>query len=236
MLEEAFATINTSYESQEYALKILPLLLISLLFVPPLYADQALVLTEIEQIQEKVWYLQRDVAAQKAGLDKHQKELASFVKASEKLQLGVKEQLAVNSQLVSNQQNRLQEMEVSLQQLNEAVNALVSEFNQQKTAQLQQAEKSGSQEGLLQALREDVAANRKEAEQALAETSKQVAETRAQLQALQTDKSQSFDQLALYLGGAALALAVLLTVGFAFLNSKSNRRFRERENLPKHEL
>ncbi len=217
-------------------MKILLFLLMSLSFAPTLYADQALVLTEIEQIQEKVWYLQRDIAAQKAGLDKHQQELDSFVKASEKLQLGVREQLAVNSQIVSSQQNRLQELEESLQNLNEAINALDSEFNLQKTAQLEQAEKSGSQEGLLQALREDIAANRKEAEQALAETNTQLAETRAQLQALQTDKRQSFDQLALYLGGAALALAVLLTVGFAFLNSKSNRRLRERENLPKHEL
>ena len=46
-------------------MKTLLSLFVALLCAAPLYADQALVLTEIEQIQEKIWYLQRDLATQK---------------------------------------------------------------------------------------------------------------------------------------------------------------------------
>ena len=42
-------------------MKALQLFFLLLLFAAPLYAEQALVLSEIERIQEKIWYLQKDL-------------------------------------------------------------------------------------------------------------------------------------------------------------------------------
>ncbi len=56
-------------------MKALQICILLLLFAAPLYAEQALVLTEIERIQEKIWYLQKDLVEQKTSLKEQQKQL-----------------------------------------------------------------------------------------------------------------------------------------------------------------
>jgi septal ring factor EnvC (AmiA/AmiB activator) len=211
-------------------------LLSTLLLVSPIYAEQALILTELEQVQEKIWYLQRDVAAQKTSIEKQLEEIKQKTLETNLQQVGTEQRLDALADLLNSQHDRSKQIETNLQSLKEAVTALVNEFNQQNTAQLQQAQKSGTQEGLLQALREEVASNQKDTAATLAETRQQLAETRAQLAALQQQEGNNFDRMGLYLGGAALALAILLAVGFAFLNSMANRSSRGRTNRTTHEL
>lgn len=211
-------------------------LLSILLLVSPIYAEQALVLTELEQVQEKIWYLQRNVAAQKTSIEKQLEEIKQKTLETNLQQVGTEQRLDALADLLNSQHDRSKQIETNLQSLKEAVTALVNEFNQQNTAQLQQAQKSGTQEGLLQALREEVASNQKDTAATLADTRQQLAETRAQLAALQQQEGNNFDRMGLYLGGAALALAILLAVGFAFLNSKANRSSQGRTNRTTHEL
>jgi chromosome segregation ATPase len=202
----------------------------------PLYADQALVLTEIEQIQEKIWYLQRDLAAQKSAIEKQQEQYTRHSAGTNKRQLDVETQLTAVTQEVARQQEKLQGIEDSLQSLKETVTALDGEVNQQNRAQLQQAEKSGTQEGLLRTMREELAANRRLTEQALAETQKQLAETRTELAALKTNASGQFNQLILWGGGIALGLSILLTIILAFRSGGSRKSADKREFPTKHEL
>ncbi len=220
----------------EAVLKPFLTLLVVLFFAAPAFADQALILTEIEQVQEKIWYLQRDVAAQKAALEKHQQKISSVVAKTNENQQATAQRLDALAELINSQHERTKQIEDRIKSLKEAVAALVNEFNQQNAAQLQQAEKTSTQEGLLQALREELAASREKNEKVLQEVEQKLAETRVQLATMQEQKGGSFDQLGLYLGGAALAMAVLLTIAFAFLNSKSNRGDRERKDNHSHEL
>ena len=217
-------------------MKTLLSLLVALLFTAPLHADQALVLTEIEQIQEKIWYLQRDLAAQKSAIEKQRKEFSRFAADTEKQQRDLETHSAAMAQALASQQESLQGLDATVQSLKEAVTALVNEFDQQNSAQLQQAEKSGAQEGLLRAMREEFASNRKQTEQALAETQKQLAETRAELAALQTNQDDPFNQLILWGGGIALGLSILLTIVLAFRSGRSRQTVDKREFPTKHEL
>ena len=221
---------------REIYLKTLLSLLVFMICAIPLYADQALVLTEIEQIQEKIWYLQRDLAAQKSAIEKQQEQFTSRTAGTDKRQLDVDTKLTAVTQEVARQQEKLKGLEDHLQSLQEAVTALVGEFNQQNRAQLQQAEKSGTQEGLLRAMREELASSRRLTEQALAETQKQLAETRTELAALKTNASGQFNQLILWGGGIALGLSILLTLVLAFRSGRSRQTVDKREFPTKHEL
>jgi chromosome segregation ATPase len=217
-------------------LKILLTLLFILIYAAPLFAQQALVLTEIEQIQEKIWYLQRDLAAQKSAIEKQQQEVTRLATETDKKQNDLETHSATMAQTLAIQQESLQGIDSTVQSLKEAVTALVNEFNQQNRAQLQQAEKSGTQEGLLRAMREEFAASRKQTEQALAETQQQLAETRSELAALKTSQGDPFNRLILWGGGIALALAVLLTIVLAFRSGRSRQTVDKREFPTEHEL
>ena len=217
-------------------MKTLLALLAALFFSTPLYADQALVLTEIEQIQEKIWYLQRDLAAQKSAIEKQQQESTRLAADTGKTQRDLESRLAAMAQTTASQQEALQEIDNAVQSLRDAVSSLANEFEQQTRTQLQQAEKSGSQEGLLRAMREEFAASRKQTDLALAETQKQLAETREELASLKTNQGESFNQLVLWGGGAALALAILLTIVLATRGGRSRPQVEERKSPTKHEL
>jgi chromosome segregation ATPase len=217
-------------------LKTLLSLLVALLFAAPLSAEQALILTEIEQIQEKIWYLQRDLAAQKSTIEKQQQAFSRLAAKTDKQQRALETHSATTVETLASQQESLQRLDATVQSLKESVTTLVNEFNQQNSAQRQQAEKAGAQEGLIRAMREEFAANRKQTEQALAETQKQLAETRAELAALQTDESGQFNQLILWGGGIALGLSILLTIVLAFRSGGSRKTVDKREFPTKHEL
>ena len=217
-------------------MKVLSFFLIALLASVPADAEQALVLTEIEQMQEKIWYLQRDVAAQKTILEQHQKQLKDAGTTARETHDAVDHKLDEMADMLKVQVEKNLQMEKNIQSLEENIAALLNEFNQQNAAQLQQAEKSGTQEGLLQVLRDEVAANRARTEMAIADTEKKLTEVRTQLAAMQEKKEGRLDKVGLYLGGSALLLAILLTVAFAIFNSKSNSSLRKRNGHSEHEL
>ena len=151
------------------------------------------------------------------------------------------------AETLARQQKSLQGIDATVQSLQESVTALARELDQQTRTQMQQAQKSGTQEGLLQGMREEFAASQKQTDLALAELQKQtdlalaelqkqLAESRAELAALKTNQGESYDRLILYGGGAALALMVLLTIVLA-VRSGSSRRHAEKRKLPtRHEL
>ena len=225
-------------------MKTLLSLFVALLCAAPLYADQALVLTEIEQIQEKIWYLQRDLATQKALIEKQPEQFNRLLAGTEKKQRDLESHLAAATKTLGSQQEALRGIESAMQSLKETVQAMVNEFNQQNQARLQQqAEKSDSQEGVLRTLREELNSSRKQTEQALTETrqqltetQEQLAETRSELAALKTNEGGRFDQLILWGGGISLALAVLLTITLAFRSGKSRQYVDKSGFPPKHEL
>lgn len=215
--------------------KLLPLLVI-LFIASPLYADQALVLTEIEQIQEKIWYLQRDLAEQKSAIAKQQEQFTRISAGTEQKQRELEKQLTATAATLAGQQESLQEFAETVQKLQETVSTLADEFNRQKLSQKQQVEQSGTQQGQLRDLREDFASSRKQTEQALAEMQQQLAETRSELAALKTDQGGRLNQLVLWGGGSALALAILLTIVLAFRSGRSRQYTEKREYPTKHEL
>jgi chromosome segregation ATPase len=224
------------HNARRLSVKTLSLLFLSFFVSLSAHAEQALVLTEIEQLQEKVWYLQRDLSTQKTALEQYQQEIKGIVTSDKESQQTLEKKLATLTELVNSQQNRTSQTESNLKGLDEALTALRDEFNQQNAVQLQQAQKTGTQEGLLQSLRDQLTATRQNTEMTLAETNKRLDEALAQILSLQQSNNKGFNQTALYLGGAALILAVLLTVGFIFLNNKSKQTTYIPEQRQNHEL
>lgn len=223
-------------------MKIIFSLLIIVFTATPLFAEQALVLTEIEQIQEKIWYLQRDIAAQKSTLEKHQSDYNALHATIDKKGKETDQKLGVLTNSLNDLYEKNELLATSLQSLKEAVANLNDEFSQQNNRQMQQAEKSGTQQDMLLELRNQITANQANTEKTLAETEQQLTETKEQLtetkEQLAAIRQQSghLDQIGLYLGGAALALAILLTIAFTFLNSRTKTRYRDMGKHPDHEL
>jgi len=217
-------------------LKTLLSLFVFLICATHLYADQALVLTEIEQIQEKIWYLQRDLATQKSAIEKQQERFTRISDDNEKNQRNQETHFAATAQTLASQQDSLQKFETTVQRLQEEMTGLINEFNQQNLTQLHQADKLGTEEELLRSLREEFLASRKQTEQTLAEMKKQLAETHSELAALKINQNGPLDQFVLWGGVSALALAILLTIFLAFRSGRSRQCTENREFPTKHEL
>jgi chromosome segregation ATPase len=227
----------------EVNLKILHILLVILLCSTHLYAGQALVLTEIEGIQEKIWYLQRDLTVQKSLLEKYQKQLELLTSKTDKSQLDQKEHLTALIQSTTNQQDKTEQTESDLNKLTEALAALSEEVQQQNRTVLEQAGKIGTLEGSLQTLRAEFAAQqastdqaRTAIDQALAEARQQLVETRSQLDTLSQNTGTRIEQISLWGGGAALFLAILLTIILTFRKSPVKKTPSERKPSQKHEM
>ena len=224
-------------------MKALQILLVIMLCTTPLYAEQAHVLTEIEGIQEKIWYLQRDLTAQKSSLEKYQKQLELLASRTDKNQLDQNERLTALIQATTNQQSETRETESDLNRLTEALAAVAKEIEQQNHTMLEQAGKIDTLEGSLQALLTEFATQkastdqvRAETEKALAETRQQLTETRSQLDTLSQNSGTRFEQISLWGGGAALLLAIVLTISLAFRKPPAKRTPKERKHPPKHEM
>ena len=234
----------------EVNLKALQILLVIILCTTPLYAAQALVLTEIEGIQEKIWYLQRDLTAQKSSLEKYQKQLEQLTSRTDKNQLDQNERLTVLIQSTTNQQEETRQTENDLKSLTEALATLGRDVEQQNRTMLDQAGKIDTLEGSLQALRTEFAAQqastdkaqaetdqaRAETNQALAETRQQLVETRSQLDTLSQNAGTRIEQISLWGGGAALFLAIVLTISLAFRKTSAKRTSPDRKHPTKHEM
>lgn len=89
---------------QEVDLKTFYLLLAILLCTTSLHAEKVSILTEIEMLQEKLWYLQRDIGANKAALEEQQKHLKGLASDISKERQQMNKRLAALSQAAAGQQ------------------------------------------------------------------------------------------------------------------------------------
>lgn len=214
----------------------LGLLLVLLTAAAPAMGEQARVLSEIEQIQEKLWYLQRDLAAQQKSLDVLEKRLSDRIEAWDRQQRAVSEELAGLKaglaeqrailtrldQALADQPMRQEHLDRTLDQVGQSLNELAQKVEQQDSVLLKQAETSGAREGALQALRQELAASQARTDRALAEIRERLVETRSQLEEVRQQDGTRREQLALWGAGAALVLALLLTIAFIVRSSRSS--------------
>jgi len=215
--------------------RYLHLLIVLLLSSTPLYAEQALVLTEIEQIQEKIWYLQRDLSAQKEALEKQKGQLNIVANQAKDGQAGLSRQLESITQTITTQADSSAQSATTLQQIQDSFVELTEKVNQKDSAFIELAGKIGTLEGSLQALRSELAAQQTRHEQALAEVRAQLGDVRSQLDAFKQDDKGPYDQVGLWGAIGGLAVAVLLTIIFALKGSRS-KRYDHKDGPSRHEL
>jgi len=192
-------------------LKALQLFFLLLLFAAPLYAEQALVLTEIERIQEKIWYLQKDIVEQKTSLKDQQKQLKFLVKKTEASQTDINEKFASQLQVVEAQTERIKQALAELEPITKSIGSLTDQFILQNNTIVEQSGKISALQGQLQKMQAEFSSVQEKTSKALAETQAQVDETRSRIDALGQDVGGQVEQISMWGMGAALILAVMLT-------------------------
>jgi septal ring factor EnvC (AmiA/AmiB activator) len=221
---------------REDNLKILPFCLLVLLCATPVCAAQPLVLTEIEQLQEKIWYLQNDLAAQKLSIEKNQKQLSQLASGNDRKQQEQETLLASLTSQISSQQEKIAQSENTLSTMEQMLARLSDEVGQQRKLLDEQAEKTGNQERSIQALRTEVAKVQAQSETAAAETLGKLEAARIQIEAMGKDAGRSNEKLIWLGAGAALLLAIALTFGVALGNRKHSRRTNDYSPPADHEM
>jgi uncharacterized coiled-coil protein SlyX len=195
----------------EVILKALQLFFLLLLFAAPLHAEQALVLTEIERIQEKIWYLQKDIVEQKTSLKDQQKQLKFLVKKTEASQTDINEKFASQLQVVEAQTERIKQALAELEPITKSIGSLTDQFILQNNTIVEQSGKISALQGQLQKMQAEFSSVEEKTSKALAETQAQVDETRSRIDALGQDVGGQVEQISMWGMGAALILAVMLT-------------------------
>jgi len=217
-------------------MRYLYLLTILLLSSSPLYAEQALVLTEIEQIQEKIWYLQRDLASQKDALEKQKGQLTILANQSQAGANDLSGRLATLSQSLTSITEGSTEAEEKLRIISESLVVLTEKVDQKDQTMLEMTGKIGTLEGSLTQLRAELNAQQARHDQALAEIRDQLSQTRSRLDTLTESKKGLDNQTILWAGAAVLAAAILLTAVIAFKGGR--RKQADLDNRPpsQHQL
>ena len=192
-------------------MKTLQLFFLLLLFAAPLYAEQALVLTEIERIQEKIWYLQKDMVEQKTSLKEQQKKLKLLVNKTETSQTDMNEKFASQLQEVEIQTERIKLALAELEPIAESIGSLTDQFILQNDTIVEQSGKISSLQSQLQKMQAEFSSVQEKTTKALAETQAQADETRSKIDALGQDVGGQVEQISMWGMGAALILAVMLT-------------------------
>ena len=129
----------------EVDLKTLYLLLVILFCTTSLHAEKVSILTELEMLQEKLWYLQRDIGTNKAALEEQQKQLKGLASDISKEQRQLNKRLTALSQATASQQElsdrltTLSQATAGQQELNERLSALnqTTADQQERTKQLE---------------------------------------------------------------------------------------------------
>lgn len=225
------------------------LLLILFFFTTPLHAEKVSVLTELEMVQEKLWYLQRDVGTNKAALAEQQKQLKALAADLGKDRQQLDDRLSALDQATTGQQEltarldamtkayveqqkRLDSLEDGLVKLGEALNALTAEVKQQDGVLTDQAAQLSSLSKSVDTLRGELTAQQTGAGQDLGdlqnqleEAHAQILETRARINDLEHDVGGQIKELGYWGAGAALALCILLTFIIALRKDNRNRRY-----------
>ena len=203
-------------------MKALQIFFLLLLFAAPLYAEQALVLTEIERLQEKIWYLQKDLVEQKASLKKQQKQLEILDNKTETSQTDLNEQFASQLQAVETQTERINQALSELEPIEESLGSLTDQFVIQSNTIVEQSDRISALEDQLKKMQAELTSSQEKTTKALAETRAQVDETRSKIEALGQDVGGQVEQISLWGIGAALILAVMLT--FIIVSRKDKKR------------
>jgi len=192
-------------------LKTLQLFFLLLLFAAPLYAEQALVLSEIERIQEKIWYLQKDLVEQKTSLKEQQKQLKLLVNKTQASQTDINEKFASQLQGVETQTERVKQALAELEPMTKSLGSLTDQFILQNNTIVEQSDKINALQGQLQKMQAEFSFVQEKTNKALSETQAQVDETRSKIDALGQDVGGQVEQISMWGMGAALILAVMLT-------------------------
>lgn len=192
-------------------MKALQLFFLLLLCAAPLYAEQALVLTEIERIQEKMWYLQKDLVEQKTSLKEQQKQLKLFVNKTEASQTDINKKFTSQLRVVENQTERIKQALAELEPLTKSLGSLTDQFTLQNNTIVEQSGKISALQDQLQKMKAEFTSVQEKTSKALAETQAQTDETRSKIDALGHDVGGQVEQISMWGMGAALVLAVMLT-------------------------
>jgi chromosome segregation ATPase len=195
----------------EVILKVLQIFFILLLFAAPLYAEQALVLTELERIQEKIWYLQKDLVEQKTSLKKQKKQLEILDNKTEASQTDLNGQFASQLQAVETQTERINQALGELDPIEESLGSLTDQFVIQSNTIVEQSGRISELEDQLMKMQAELSSSQEKTSKALAETRAQVDEARSKIETLGHDVGGQVKQISLWGMGAALILAVMLT-------------------------
>ncbi len=192
-------------------MKALQLFFLLLLFAAPLYAEQALVLSEIERIQEKIWYLQKDLVEQKTSLKEQQKQMELLSNKTEASQTDMKGKFASQLQGVETQTERIKQALVELEPIAKSLGSLTDQFMLQNDTIVEQSGKISALQGQLQKMQAEFSSVQEKTSKALAKTQAQADETRSKIDALGQDVGGQVEQISMWGMGATLILAVMLT-------------------------
>jgi chromosome segregation ATPase len=129
----------------EVGMKSLYLLIVLLFCTTPLYAEKVSILTELEMLQEKLWYLQRDIGTNKAALEEQQKQLKGLAAEISKERQQLSKRLAALTQATASQQElserltALSQAAAGQKELNEQLTSLrqATAGQQERTAQVE---------------------------------------------------------------------------------------------------
>ena len=205
-------------------MKTLPLCLFILLCVTPLHAAQALVLTELEQLQEKIWYLTKDIAEQKILLEKQQKQLSSITSGNNKKQQEQEERLSTLVSEIASHQEKISKAEKTFSEMDVLLTNLLDEVGQQEKIVKEQADKALDQDQLIQTLRTEVSSYRSQTDKAIAETRSELDKIRSTIETIGKDAGKSNERIIWLIAGAVLLLAIVLTFFIALSNRKHLRQ------------
>jgi len=192
-------------------LKALQICILLLLFAAPLYAEQALVLTEIERIQEKIWYLQKDLVEQKTFLKEQQKQLQQLSEKTKATQADINERLTKQFTSVEILTSGINRTLAELAPIPEALATLTDQFVIQDSTILEQSDKIDTLEAQLQKMQAEFSSAQEQTAKTLTETRMQLDETRLQIDSLGQDVGGRVEQISLWGMVAALILAIMLT-------------------------
>ena len=203
-------------------MKILSLLFFTLFWITPLHAETVSVLTELEQVQEKLWYLQSSVAEHQSALETQQQQMTVLTGDIEERRTEMNERLAVLAREITEQQEQSLWMEEALQRLGESLAALADETSQQNEILLGQAEKVARLEESLDIMQAELKAQQAASVRALADYDRRFKEIQAQLDTLGQDMGGRVKQIGYWGGATILFLFAALTIGFFVRKSRES--------------
>jgi chromosome segregation ATPase len=221
-LRQRSAIINRLLQKRsEVALKALFLLLVFVLSSSSLHAESPSIYTDLEQLQEKIWYLQRDVEQLKISIEDQQKQLNGLDTDIKTELTLLNERFSALHQDTATREEKTGRMESGLDNLGEVLTGLITEVKQQNDIILEQAEKINALEKSMAAIRAERMSQRTDTGQELSAFREQLSEVHSQLDTIEQGMHRQLKQLSYWAAGAALFFSVVLT--FVVLLLKNRR-------------